>query len=68
MIAMWDYMQAFAADDVAFVKAFTEKHRQHTAGDLHAFVGFVEIKKFEEEFLPSDEVAKKYAGAVGFQP
>ena len=31
-------------------------------------VGFAEIKKFEEEFLPSDEVAKKYAGAVGFHP
>jgi len=68
MIAMWDYMNAFAAEDVAFVKEFTEKHRQHPAGDLHAFVGFAEIKKFEEEFLPADDVAKKYAGAIGFQP
>ena len=68
MIAMWDYMHAFAEDDVAFVKEFTEKHRQHPAGDLHAFVGFGEIKKLEEEFLPSEDVTKKYAGAVGFQP
>ena len=68
MIAMWDYMHAFAEDDVAFVKEFTEKHRQHAAGDLHAFVGFGEIKKLEEEFLPSEDVTKKYAGAVGFQP
>jgi 2-methylisocitrate lyase-like PEP mutase family enzyme len=68
MIAMWDYMNTFAREDVAFVKEFTERHRQHPAGDLHAFVGFAEIKKFEQEFLPADDVAKKYAGAVGFQP
>jgi hypothetical protein len=61
-------MNAFAKEDVAFVKAFTEEHRQHAAGDLHAFVGFAEIKKFEQEFLPADDVAKKYAGAIGFQP
>ena len=51
MIAMWDYMNAFAKEDVAFVKAFTEQHRNHPAGDLHAFVGFSEIKKLEQEFL-----------------
>ncbi|HEV7820523.1 MAG TPA: isocitrate lyase/phosphoenolpyruvate mutase family protein, partial [Burkholderiales bacterium] len=68
MIAMWDYMNAFAQDDVAFVKEFTERHKQHPAGDLHAFVGFAEIKKLEHEFLAADEVTKKYAGAVGFQP
>jgi 2-methylisocitrate lyase-like PEP mutase family enzyme len=68
MIAMWDYMNTFAREDVAFVKEFTERHRQHPAGDLHAFVGFAEIKKFEQEFLSADDVAKKYAGAVGFQP
>ena len=68
MIAMWDYMNAFAKEDVEFVKAFTEKHRQHAAGDLHAFVGFADIKKFEQEFLPADDGAKKYAGALGFQP
>jgi hypothetical protein len=61
-------MHTFAKEDVAFVKEFTEKHRHHPAGDLHAFVGFSEIKKFEEEFLPANDVAKKYAGAVGFQP
>ena len=68
MIAMWDYMNTFAQEDVAFVKAFTEKHSKHPAGDLHAFVGFAEIKQFEKEFLPADEVEKKYAGAIGFQP
>ena len=50
------------------VKAFTEQHRNHPAGDLHAFVGFSEIKKLEQEFLAADAVEKKYAGAVGFQP
>jgi len=67
-VAMWDYMHEFARDDVALVNRFTEQHRKHPAGDLHAFVGFSEIKRLEEEFLPREEVAKKYAGAVGFQP
>jgi len=67
-IAMWDYMHAFAASDVAFVNQFTEQHRKHAAGDLHAFVGFDRIRKLEEEFLPAADAAKKYEGAVGFQP
>jgi len=67
-IAMWDYMHEFARDDVALVNRFTEQHRKHPAGDLHAFVGFSDIKRLEEEFLPREEVASKYAGAVGFQP
>ena len=68
MIAMWDYMHAFAEEDVAFVREFTQMHSRHPAGDLHAFVGFGKIRKFEEEFLPAEEVTKKYAGAVGYQP
>ena len=66
--AMWDYMHAFRDRDVDYVTEFLEEGREHPTGDLHAFVGFPEIKSLEEEFLPSEEVVKKYEGALGFQP
>jgi len=67
-VAMWDYFQEFAQDDVEAVKHFEARTRDHPAGNMHAFIGFSEIRKFEEEFLPSAEVLAKYAGSVGFQP
>ena len=67
-VAMWDYMHSFAETDVAFVNDFAQKHREHPAGDLHAFVGFAAIRKLENEYLSADSVARKYEGAIGFQP
>ena len=32
------------------------------------FIGFPEIRRLEEEFLPSADVLAKYEGSVGFQP
>jgi 2-methylisocitrate lyase-like PEP mutase family enzyme len=66
--AMWDYMHAFQERDVDYVNEFLAEGKDHPTGDLHAFVGFPEIKKLEEEFLPSEEVIKRYEGALGFQP
>ena len=66
--AMWDYMYAFQKRDVAFVNEFLEQGREHPTGDLHAFVGFSEIKSLEKEFLPSKNMAEKYQGSLGFQP
>jgi hypothetical protein len=53
---------------VAFVNEFTERGRGHPAGDMHAFVGFSEIRRLEAEFLPAADVDRKYEGAIGFQP
>src|SRR5688500_7540210 len=36
-IATWNYMQAFATADVAFVNQFTAEYSSHPAGDMHAF-------------------------------
>ena len=66
--AMWDYMYEFQKRDVGFVNEFLEQGREHPTGDLHAFVGFSEIKSLEKEFLPSKDVAEKYQGSLGFQP
>lgn len=67
-VAMCDYFQEFARDDVEAVKRFEARVKDHPAGNMHTFIGFSEIKRLEEEFLPSAEVLAKYEGAVGFQP
>lgn len=67
-VAMVDYFAEFAKDDVEAVKRFEERTKLHPAGNMHAFIGFSEIKKLEEEFLPSAEILAKYEGSVGFQP
>ena len=67
-VAMWDYFQEFARDDVEAVKRFEARVKDHPAGNLHAFIGFPEIRRLEEEFLPAAEVLAKYEGSVGFQP
>ena len=67
-IAMHDYFEAFARDDVEHVKRFEAQHKEHPAGNMHAYIGFSAIRKLEEEFLPAAEVLAKYDGSVGFQP
>jgi len=67
-VAMWDYFQEFAKDDIEAVKRFEARTRAHPAGNMHAFIGFNEIRKLEEEYLPAAEVVGKYEGSVGFQP
>jgi len=67
-VAMCEYFEEFARDDVEAVKRFEARVKDHPAGDIHAFIGFPEIKRLEEQYLPSAEVIAKYQGAIGFQP
>ncbi len=67
-IAMHDYFEAFAKEDVEHVKRFEAQHKDHPAGNMHAYIGFSDIRKLEEEFLPAAEMLAKYEGSVGFQP
>ena len=67
-VAMHDYFEAFAKDDVDHVKRFEATHKDHPAGNMHAYIGFPAIRKLEEEFLPAADVLAKYEGSVGFQP
>jgi 2-methylisocitrate lyase-like PEP mutase family enzyme len=67
-VAMCDYFEEFARDDVEAVKRFEARVKDHPAGNIHAFIGFSEIKRLEEQYLPSEEVIAKYEGAIGFQP
>lgn len=66
--AMWDYMEGFAAEDVDYVLRFLKEGENHPTGNLHQFVGFPAIRKLEEEYLPKEEMAKRYEGTIGFAP
>lgn len=67
-VAMVDYFAEFARDDIEAVKRFEAGTKDHPAGNMHAYIGFADIKKLEEEFLPSAEIIAKYEGSIGFQP
>jgi 2-methylisocitrate lyase-like PEP mutase family enzyme len=66
--AMWDYLHDFAKEDAAFDERFNKAIKGHPVGDLHAFVGFPAIRKLEEEFLPREEMQRRYEGSLGFRP
>lgn len=66
--AIWDYMEGFAEEDVDYVLRFLKEGENHPTGNLHGFVGFSEIRKLEEEFLPKDEVQQRYEGSIGYTP
>jgi len=66
--AMWDYLHAFAREDAALEKRVMAEIKGHPVADFHAFVGFPEIRKLEEQFLPPEELLRKYEGSIGFKP
>ncbi len=66
--AMWDYAHGFAEGDTAFMESADKGYTGHPTGNLHAFVGFPEIRRLEEEYLPQTEVDRKYSQSSGFQP
>jgi 2-methylisocitrate lyase-like PEP mutase family enzyme len=66
--AMWDYAQGFARGGTEFMKEADKGYIDHPTGNLHAFVGFPEIRRLEAEFLPTAEVERRYAESTGYQP
>ena len=66
--ALWDYLHAFAAEDAALEARLKTELTGHPVADFHAFVGFPAIRRLEEEFLPEEELMRKYEGSLGFRP
>jgi 2-methylisocitrate lyase-like PEP mutase family enzyme len=46
---------------------FTEQFKTHPLANVHAFAGFDQVRAWESEFLPADELGK-YEDSVGYQP
>lgn len=66
--AMWDYLHDFAREDAALDARLAGEIKDHPLADFHAFVGFPQIRTLEQEFLPVDDVSRKYEGSLGFRP
>ena len=45
---------------------FKAKKEGHPLEDTNAFLGFPKVKQWEEEFLPADQVQKKYESSSGY--
>ncbi|HEU4370912.1 MAG TPA: isocitrate lyase/PEP mutase family protein [Methylomirabilota bacterium] len=65
--AMWDFAAALRAEGPAAEARFSERFKDHPVGDLHTFAGFDQIRAWEAEYLPVEEL-EKYEGSVGHQP
>jgi 2-methylisocitrate lyase-like PEP mutase family enzyme len=65
--AMWDFAAALRAEGPAAEARFMETFKNHPVGDLHTFAGFDQIRAWEADFLPAEEL-EKYEGSVGHQP
>ena len=66
--AAWDFAVALKEDGVAAINAFEESMKDHPLEDYHAFSGLPGVRLLEEKYLPEEEVARKYAESVGYQP
>ncbi|HEX9820155.1 MAG TPA: isocitrate lyase/PEP mutase family protein [Methylomirabilota bacterium] len=65
--AMWDFATGLRAEGPAAEARFAERFKDHPVGDLHTFAGFDQIRAWEAEYLPAEEL-DKYEGSVGHQP
>lgn len=65
MQATWDYAADLKARGANAEIDFQKKLSGHPMGAFHEFAGFTKIKELEEKYLATDEVKKKYDGAVG---
>jgi len=65
--AMWDFAAGLRAEGPAAEARFSERFKDHPVGDLHTFAGFDQIRAWEAEYLPAEEL-EKYEGSVGHQP
>jgi 2-methylisocitrate lyase-like PEP mutase family enzyme len=65
--AVYDFARALRDEGPLAEQRFIEAFKRHPLGDLHTFAGFDQVRAWEEEFLPAEEL-EKYAGSVGHQP
>lgn len=47
---------------------FAKNREGHPLQDANAFLGFPEVRMLEEQFLPSENVKKKYESTLGYKP
>lgn len=63
--AVWDFAAAIKRDGPAAMEAMRASMKGHPMESMHVFSGFPEIRRMEDKYLPSEEVARKYAETLG---
>jgi len=64
---MWNLAVALRDQGPLAEAEFIEAFKKHPLGDIHTFAGFDQVRAWEEEFLPAEEL-EKYEASVGHQP
>jgi len=64
---LYDFATALRERGPEAEAEFADRFRGHPLGDVHTFAGFDEVRRWEEAFLPAEEL-DKYADSVGHQP
>jgi 2-methylisocitrate lyase-like PEP mutase family enzyme len=65
---VWDLAHDLQKRGTQAMIEYNAAMKGHPLEDRHGFAGFPEIRKLEEEFLPHEEVVKKYAETLGYKP
>jgi 2-methylisocitrate lyase-like PEP mutase family enzyme len=65
--AVYDFARDLRERGPAAEADFNERFKGHPLGNLHSFAGFDQVRAWEEEYLPAEEM-DKYADSVGHQP
>jgi 2-methylisocitrate lyase-like PEP mutase family enzyme len=65
--AMYDFAMEFKRRGPVAEREFVERTKGHPLANMHEFAGFGQIREWEEEFLPADDL-RKYDSTVGHQP
>jgi len=66
--AYWDHLTDIKHRDSQAVMDFEKKMKGHPLEDFNAFIGFSEIRLQEEKYLLREEVLRKYADTIGYNP
>jgi len=66
--AAWDALHALRAGGIDWLREYEAALAAHPVGDIHRFVGFDEVGRLEQEYLPATRLDERYAGSLGFRP
>jgi 2-methylisocitrate lyase-like PEP mutase family enzyme len=66
--AMWDYAHDLKARGTDAQVEYLNGMKGHPLEEFHDFAGFPAMKAREEQYLPSEEVMRKYEGTLGYKP
>lgn len=66
--AAWDALHDLRKGGVEWLRNYEAGLAGHPLGDVHRFVGFAEVARLEEEYLPPAQVVARYHGSLGYRP